>query len=623
MYPMKILFYLGHPAQFHFSKNIIKELNARGHEVKILIKSKDMLEYLVVNEGFQFENIHKGYHKNRTKLHMFFESMYRSVKVMFIAWKWKPDLLIGTDSSIAQAAFLLNRPALTVLEDDYNVIRNLARLTYPFTTAIVTPQVCSVGKWESKKIPYNGYMKLAYLHPKYFTADCEVVKRYIKADKFWLVRLVELSAHHDDGIKGLNLKLVHRIIDVANRVGFAVYITSEGDLDPSLAGYQLKINQSDIHHVIGSASMLISDSQSMSVEAALLGIPSLRFSGFVGKISVLEELEHEYQLTFGFKTSQSEKLIQRIVEIIEIPNREKVFEERRQKMLSDKIDVTDFFVRLIEKYPVSGKTRKRDFTLETYSDLLVSIGNAGYSFYTFRDYCEGKATGKYVILRHDVDLKAENSLATARIEAAYGVRSTYYFRYVRQSNKPDIIRQIAELGHEIGYHYEEMSIFKGNTDKAILFFQKQLAYFRQFYPVATISMHGSPTSQWDNRELWSTYDYRNFGIIGEPYFDFLNVEKHKNKKIYYFTDTGRMWNGDKFNVRDKMVSGENNSEKINVHKTSDLITWLKTTSQYSEIMITTHPQRWTNKLLPWVVEFVLQRLKNIIKLNLAKGNYSG
>ena len=62
----------------------------------------------------------------------------------------------------------------------------------------------------------------------------------------------------------------------------------------------------------------------------------------------------------------------------------------------------------------------RDFTLHIYKELLQAIKSAGYAFYTFEDWCDGKAEGRFVILRHDVDLKAENSFMTAEIEAGNG-----------------------------------------------------------------------------------------------------------------------------------------------------------------------------------------------------------
>ena len=117
-----------------------------------------------------------------------------------------------------------------------------------------------------------------------------------------------------------------------------------------------------------------------------------------------------------------------------------------------------------------------DFTLKIYRQLLVALQNKDYFFFTFEDYCLGKAEGNFVILRHDVDLRARHSLATAKIEAALGIRASYYFRVVPQSNQPDIIQAIAALGHEIGYHYEDMSLFNGDADKALAHFQQQLAH---------------------------------------------------------------------------------------------------------------------------------------------------
>ena len=256
----------------------------------------------------------------------------------------------------------------------------------------------------------------------------------------------------------------------------------------------------------------------------------------------------------------------------------------------------------------------KDFTLIVYRQLLLALQQSEYAFYTFEDWCEGKAQGRYVILRHDVDLKANHSLATALIEAKMGIRASYYFRILPQSNQPTIIQAIATLGHEIGYHYEDLSMFKGDVVKALVHFKQQLAYFRQFYPVRTICMHGSPTSKYDNRDLWKTHTYLDFGIIGEPYFDFLANDSSLSTGVTYFTDTARMWDGDKYNVRDK-IAVESGQLSLNIHSTFDFINWLESNlnPNHAVMMITTHPQRWTNKNLEWLKELVMQRLKNVLK----------
>lgn len=258
-----------------------------------------------------------------------------------------------------------------------------------------------------------------------------------------------------------------------------------------------------------------------------------------------------------------------------------------------------------------------DFTLSAYRQLLNALQQADYTFYTFEDWCEGKAEGRYVILRHDVDLKVAQSLVVARIEAEMGIRASYYFRIVPQSNQPEMIRAIAALGHEIGYHYEDLSLFNGDTNKAFDHFKAQLTYFRQFYPVKTICMHGSPVSKFDNRDLWKLNDYRELGVIGEPYFDFLSSPAALNGDVTYFTDTARMWDGGRYNVRDKSVishqSSVRTSKRKTIHSTYDFIEYINNKPNENGMMITTHPQRWTDKPLPWLQELVFQNIKNNIK----------
>lgn len=256
--------------------------------------------------------------------------------------------------------------------------------------------------------------------------------------------------------------------------------------------------------------------------------------------------------------------------------------------------------------------KRLDFTLLTYRKLLEALKERGYVFITFEQYCQVSAERlpkRFVILRHDVDLRAKNSLATAQIEHELELQASYYFRVVPESNQPEVIREIAALGHEIGYHYEDMAIMHGDTEKALAHFQEQLAYFRLYYPVSTICMHGAPTSKYDGRELWKHYDYREYGVIGEPYFDV------DFSKVFYLTDTGRRWDGYKVSVRDKIPQYQDQwTERGWVYRRSSQIIEAAEQSQLPAcIMITTHPQRWTNNPPLWIKEVVVQTIKNTIK----------
>ena len=259
-----------------------------------------------------------------------------------------------------------------------------------------------------------------------------------------------------------------------------------------------------------------------------------------------------------------------------------------------------------------------DFTLRKYRELLQMLQKKGYNFITFEQYCEQKGNNsttsslddsKWIILRHDVDLKAANSLATAQLEHELNIPASYYFRVVPESNQPEIIRAIAQLGHEVGYHYEDMAIANGDVAEAYAHFQQQLNYFRRFYPVKTICMHGAPTSQWDGKDLWKKYNYRDLGIIGEPYFDV------DFSQVFYLTDTGRCWDGYKVSVRDKIpvYQDEWNAAGLVYHTTDNIIHAAEQGSLPSRIMITTHPQRWTDNRREWVKEIMMQNAKNIVK----------
>ncbi len=243
-----------------------------------------------------------------------------------------------------------------------------------------------------------------------------------------------------------------------------------------------------------------------------------------------------------------------------------------------------------------------DFTVAKYTELLDALRSKDYVFQDFQGFIKDPAK-KSIVLRHDVDLLPYNSLAFAKIQAQKGIKGVYYFRAVPESWDEKVILEIAELGHEIGYHYECLTTTNGNLDAGIKDFENNLKALRNLAPVATICMHGSPMSKYDSKDLWKKYNYRDFSIIGEPYFDV------DFKKVFYITDTGRKWDGGKVSVRDKV----NSSFELSFHATDEIIVAATNSQLPHQIMFTFHPQRWNDNLMLWSKELIIQNIKNLVK----------
>lgn len=368
---MRILIYCAHPSQYHFYKGIIAKLKINGHKVKLAIKAKDILVDLVKEDEIDYFNI-----LPKPTLHSKFSSFVslikRDIRLYKAAKDFMPDILIGSDACNTHVAWLLNIPGFVIGEDDYSIVKKLHWLMMPFASAVLTPELCNLGPFERKKIPFQGFIKLAYLHPDVFKPDKRFISEYGLNSPYCIVRLVRLTAHHDGRIKGIDRSLLNEIIPVLNQAGINIYIDSEGDFPEEFSSYRLNINKTHFHHIMAFAHLVISDSQSLSVESAMLGVPSIRINGFAGKISVLEELEHHYGLTFGVQPTEKEKIIKKIREILSDLNYTQSYRNKRDKMLEDKINVHEFFVWFLDNFPaswnrVNSKTINNEFMDTLYS----------------------------------------------------------------------------------------------------------------------------------------------------------------------------------------------------------------------------------------------------------------
>lgn len=344
----KYLFLLSHPAHFHMFKNTISALEKNGHELIVVIRPKDVLEQLCIDAGLRF--IKTNDRPNRFGIFgLGFSLLKRTQELLRITKQNRPDMLIGSDGVLSYVGLIRKIPSFEWYEDDAKAIKLYALMFFPFYTHLVSPEVVDAWLWKSKKIGYNGYQKLAYLHPNYFTPERAIKNKYIAEENYFILRFSALTAHHDVGIKGFDTALIEKIIQLLKPYG-NVYISSEKPLQDHFKKYALKINPLDMHHVLAFSTLLIGDTQSMCVEASMLGVPSVRYSSFAGKLSVLEELEHKYKLTFGFKPGNESLVYEKIEVLIKTKDLQLEFAKRKQKMLDDKIDVTASYVNFIENY---------------------------------------------------------------------------------------------------------------------------------------------------------------------------------------------------------------------------------------------------------------------------------
>jgi hypothetical protein len=174
--------------------------------------------------------------------------------------------------------------------------------------------------------------------------------------------------------------------------------------------------------------------------------------------------------------------------------------------------------------------------------------------------------------------------------------------------KESIINEIVGMGHEIGYHYDDLTAAWGNHKRAIELFKINLEKLRVFYPVETICMHGSPVSPWNNINLWRNYNYKQYGITADLFFD-LDYDS-----VFYITDNGFSWNHFNTSVRDKVKTEFN----IAIKDTSDLIMKLRNGKLPQRILLNTHPDTFFEPGIRWHLNRLFIKSKNPVKWFIVK-----
>jgi len=352
---MRILIDIGHPAHVHLFKHFAWEMQGKGHSVFFTCREKEFETFLLEEYGFKFKSFGKKYTSTIGKIWGMVEFGF---KEFLVGLSFKPDILLSHGSMYAaHAAFFLRKPHIS-LEDTFNFEQ--IRFYKPFTKNILTADYEHPLKGE-KVIKYAGYHELAYLHPKRFTPDKSVLNELgvKEEEKYVIIRFVSWKASHDIGHKGINYE--NKIKAIKEFGEFAkVFISSESELPDEIEQYRVRINPHRMHDAMAFSSLVFGESSTMAEEAAMLGVPSVYI--FNNSTFYTTHLEKDYLLMFNYSESleDQQKAIDKGVEILSTDNLKEEWQRKRNKMLSDKINVTAFIVWFIENYPASARVMREN-----------------------------------------------------------------------------------------------------------------------------------------------------------------------------------------------------------------------------------------------------------------------
>jgi predicted glycosyltransferase len=322
----------------------VKKLEERGHRVKIVAINKDRDLELLDTFGLEYDVVSNTSGKN--SLEKVFIFLATTLRILITSIKFRPDIYIGRASPmIAINNFIFHKKH--ILFEDSEPAKFSLLLCRMFSNVIITPQFFSTNLGP-KHIRINSYKELFYLHPTYYIPNPNVLSflNLNPSEKLIIVRFVSWASHHDIGQHGILNK--NELIKELNKYG-KIFISSESPLDKELIKYQLNIPIELIHDVINYADIFISDSQTMTTEAAILGTPAIRCNTFVGRkdMSNFIELENKYNLIYNIKDFKE------IIKITEtVLNKKNIKQEwllKQKKLLNDKINPVEFFLRTINK----------------------------------------------------------------------------------------------------------------------------------------------------------------------------------------------------------------------------------------------------------------------------------
>lgn len=353
---MNILIDIGHPAHVHLLRYVGEELKRKDHAVYYSTRDVKVAKRLMEYYGMEYVDL------GGKKDSIFGKAMTilsQDWKLFWYVRKKKIDIGLSSGIVLSHVSKLSSMKSFVFDDDDDAAEPLVVKYAHPYSAVVFTPS--AIRRGTPNALYYEGCHELAYLHPNHFKPDASVLKKagLSQNEKYFIMRFVAFKGHHDVGQQGISLEQKRRLVNLLSRHG-RVIITSEREIEPEFEQYRLPVPPEEIHSLMYYATMFLGDSQTMTSEAAIMGVPALKCNTFAGNLSVPNELEQKYGLCYAYHPNDFEAFYQHIEQLLNTPNLKDEWQKKKKKFLQEKIDPTAFFVWFIENYPESKRIMKEN-----------------------------------------------------------------------------------------------------------------------------------------------------------------------------------------------------------------------------------------------------------------------
>lgn len=338
----RILVDITHPAHFHFFRRAMEIWRQNGIELIVAARDKDLTLDLLESHGYDYALLSRA---RRGLAGLALELIEHQARLLRFIRRTRPQVLVEVAGTfIVHAARVARLPALVFYDTEHARASNL--ITYPFATRILTP-ACYQSDLGAKQIRYEGYHELAYLDPRHFRPDPAALQEagLAPGESYFVLRFVSWDASHDVGQRGFSYDDKRDLVRRLSRYG-KVLITSEAALEPQLEPFRLRAAPENIHHLLAFARLYIGEGSTMASEAAVLGTPAIYVNTL--PLGYIYEQQHRYGLVHWLP--QSREAIRLAEAFAADDHIKEEWRCRRDRMLSDKIDVTAFIREQVEAY---------------------------------------------------------------------------------------------------------------------------------------------------------------------------------------------------------------------------------------------------------------------------------